>query len=116
MIRVLTALENVFTRYVPWHSEQEMRDALQAITDLKNEIQGTNSAPENMTPEPVTQVMPLEPVQTNVPAENATPAVESVSVTTENPSVPDAVTVEPVHIPEPEAVPFPGSYTPPPAA
>lgn len=174
MLKLLTTLENLFMRYVPWHSEQELRDALKTIEELRNEITGNvpagavaesnadtpNATPEtpagvtenptiagastetipavstvaaavdSTTPVPsvsesttpdanasdaVTPVMPLEP-ETNAPAENAGPVAETVAAIPEKTTVPDVVIADSPHIPEPEYIPFPGSYTPPPAS
>lgn len=116
MLNLLNTLEAVFQKYIPWHSEAEVKDALSAIAELRNEIQGITPQAEQVVE---TAEKVVEPDPTPVTAPTEPEAVAEAPVTA---SIPDiaasaAVTaVEPVHFTEPEIQPFPGSYTPPPAA
>lgn len=121
MLKLLTTLENLFTKYTPWHSEAEMREALAAVQEIKDEITKVATAPSveaaavtavEEVPSVVSQVEEAVHPTTVPVTETAVPSADVVSETTVTP----AATAEPVHIPEPEPTPFPGSYTPPPAS
>lgn len=111
MLELLDVLEKVFSMHVPWHSENDKLGALSAIQNARDEI--NPPLLEKLVPNE--DVMPVEPATTAVPVENVSPAAETVTVTTETTPAADAATAD-NFVPDPELTPFPGSYTPPPAA
>lgn len=131
MLNLLNTLETVFQKYIPWHSEQEVKDALSAVAELKKELQGDAPQAEQIveTAEKVVDPTPLAAVSSVTPAEDSTgtaaattdPANTTVTTTPDAPvttvdATVNTASVAPVHFTEPEPQPFPGSYTPPPAA
>jgi len=99
---VVKTLKDVFQKYIPWHSESEMVDALGTLdtavkhlegdaVDAAETVEQTVKAVENPAPAPA-------PVPEPAPVE---PAPEPVS--------------ESAPVATPEAAHFPGTYTPPPA-
>jgi hypothetical protein len=113
---VFGELRNVFAKYIPWHSEAEMTNALLKIDTVIAEAEAFE---KTVAPQVESVVNPTNPaVSTAVPAPAAT--------ATENPTTPD---VQPGAAPattvstavasaatDPYSGPlFPGSYTPPPA-
>lgn len=140
MLKLLTTLEALFTKYTPWHSEAEMREALDAIQEVKDEVAKVAAAPTpeaaavtavEEVPAVVSQVEQIVDPTVTQAATTVVAAGDSIgtarvtdpaSVTLNLTSDASASTVPvnapdaPVHIPEPEPTPFPGSYTPPPAS
>lgn len=109
MLELLDVLEKVFSMHVPWHSESDKLNALTAIQNARAEL--NPEVPDKLVPNE--DVMPVEPA--TVPVENVSPAAETVAVTTDTTPAADAATAD-NFVPDPEFTPFPGSYTPPPAA
>lgn len=136
MLELLNAIENVFRRYIPWHSEAEMLNSLKSIETLRGQL--TNPEPittedTSITAAPAATLEPAHPPVTPVDStaagaadSNAGAPVTDPANSTQETAAPVSTAladasiavspVEPVHISEPEWTPFPGSYTPPPAA
>lgn len=129
MLELLNVLEKVFSMHVPWHSESDKLNALTAIQNARDEI--NPPLLEKLVP----NEEPAPPFDNLTSADTATdPVAGTVDIvadtTTNAPSVttsttPDANvtdvnaavnTAADNFVPDPEFTPFPGSYTPPPAA
>lgn len=130
MLKLLTVLEDVMTRYIPWHSEAELRKALDTIAELRNEISGIQTPAETTAAEPVNptnvgsaDTVTTPAVSTVAPVADSTTPVPSViestmpvaNATDANATV-NTAAIDAPHIQEPEMTPYPGSYTPPPVS